>query len=385
MMENVIYLDNNATTQLDERVLNKMLPFFMQSYGNPDSKYYPQAELAKKAVEKSREQCAKLIGAKSGEIYFTSGATESNNIAIKGYCLSNSSQGGHIVTSLIEHSSVLEPIKELEESGFNVTYVKPDHYGMVSAKVIEEAITNDTILVSVMLANNELGTINPVDQIAEKCKQKDVAFHCDATQGIGKIQFQLNKIPIDMLSFTGHKIFGPKGVGGLFIKNKRPRIKIHPITKGGGQEKGLRSGTLNVPGIVGLGYACELSGKLRVDESRRIQILSEKLIENLSRLEAITFNNQPVKRLPGTINFSIAGVNAESLLSRIADKVALSSGSACSSKKTEVSHVLKGIGLTDPTAKSTIRISIGRFNTEDEIDYAIAILKQEIKQLRALS
>jgi len=384
MIDNVVYLDNNATTQLDERVFNKMLPFFMQSYGNPDSKYYQQAELAKKAVEKSREQCAKLIGAKSEEIYFTSGATESNNIAIKGFCLANFSQGKHIVTSLIEHSSVLEPIKELQESGFNVTCVKPNHYGMISAEVIEDVITNDTILVSVMLANNELGTINPVDQIAEICHKKNVFFHCDSTQGIGKIQFQINKIPVDMISFTGHKIYGPKGVGGLFIKKKQPRIKIHSIIKGGGQEKGLRSGTLNVSGIVGLGYACEFSGKLRVDESNRIQILSDKLIKNLSSIEAITFNNHPVKRLPGTINFSIDGIDAESLLSRIADRVALSSGSACSSKKTEVSHVLKGIGLTDSVAKSTIRISIGRFNTEEEIDNAIEILKQEIKQLRTL-
>lgn len=361
-MDQIIYLDNNASTKLDDRVLQEMLPYYNLYYGDTDSRYYPQAEFAKKAVERSRSQCAKLIRARPQEIIFTSGATESNNIAIKGYCLANSSNGKHIITSLVEHRSVLEPIKELEKNGFKVTYLQPDCYGMISTKV-EDAVTDDTILVSIMFANNELGTINPINELAEICNKKEIAFHCDATQGVGKLPFNTNDLPIDLVSFSSHKIYGPKGVGGLYIKRKLPRTKVNPIIKGGGQEGELRSGTLNVPGIVGLGYACELAGKLGIDESRRIRILSENLMQNLSKIDGIMFNNHPDKRLPGTINISIDGVNAESLLSRIADRVALSSGSACSSRKTEVSHVLKGIGLTESVAKSTIRVSIGRFKS----------------------
>lgn len=384
MKGTTIYLDNNATTQVDERVLAEMIPFFTQHYGNPSSRYYPQAEIAKKAIEKSRFQCAKLIGAKPQEIIFTSGATESNNLAIKGYCLANSTRGKHIISSLIEHRSVLDPLKELERQGFSITYLKPDHYGRISPDAINETITNETILVTIMLANNELGTINLVDKISEICQKKGVVFHCDATQGVGKIPIQLNKIPIDLLSFSGHKIYGPKGVGALYIRKKLPKIKLHPLIGGGDQEDGLRSGTLNVPGIVGLGCACELAEKFLIEENRRLLALSERVIRNLSSLNGITFNNHPTERLPGTLNFSIDSVNAESLLSRIANKVALSSGSSCSSNRTEPSHVLRGIGLTDSTAKSTIRVSIGRFNTENEIDFACEVLKQEITQLRNL-
>ncbi len=385
MVKEVIYLDNNATTQVDERVLAEMLPFFKQHYGNPSSRYYQQAEIAKKAVEKSRFQCAKLIGVKPQEIIFTSGATESNNLAIKGCCLANATKGKHIITSLIEHRSVLDPVKELEKQGFNVTYLKPDHYGRISVRDIENAITEETILVTIMFANNELGTINPIDNIAEICQKKKVTFHCDATHGVGKIPIQLEEISIDMLSFSGHKIYGPKGIGALYIRKKMPKIKIHPLIDGGEQEMGLRSGTLNVPGVVGLGYACELVEKFLIEENKRLVALSERLIKNLSLLNGISFNNHPSERLPGTLNLSIDGVNAELLLSRISDRVALSSGSACTSSKTEPSHVLKGIGLTDSMAKSTIRVSIGRFNTEDEIDFVSDILIKEIKQLRTFS
>ncbi|OQZ00472.1 MAG: hypothetical protein B6D35_06410 [Candidatus Brocadia sp. UTAMX2] len=384
MKGSIIYLDNNATTQVDERVLAEMMPFFTHHYGNPSSRYYPQAETAKKAVEKSRFQCAKLIEVKPQEITFTSGATESNNLAIKGYCLANSTKGKHIISSLIEHRSVLNPLKELERQGFSITYLKPDHYGRISPDAINEVITLETILVTIMFANNELGTINPIDKISEICQKKGIVFHCDATQGIGKIPIQFNKIPIDLLSFSGHKIYGPKGVGALYVRKKLPKIKLHPLIDGGNQEDGLRSGTLNVPGIVGLGCACELAGKFLIEENKRLLALSEKLIKNLSSLNGITFNNHPTERLPGTLNFSIDSVNAESLLSRIANKVALSSGSSCSSNRTEPSHVLRGIGLTDSTAKSTIRVSIGRFNTENEIDFAYKVLIQEIKQLRNL-
>lgn len=384
MIDNIVYLDNNATTKVDERVLAEMLPFFRQHYGNPSGRYYPQAEIAKKAVEASRIQCAKLLGAKPHEIIFTSGATESNNLAIKGYCFANATKGKHIITSLIEHRSVLDPLKDLEKQGYNVTYLKPDHYGSVSSEKIENVITKDTIFVTIMLANNELGTINPIDKIAEVCQKKNVVFHCDATQGIGRIPIHLEKIPIDLLSFSGHKIYGPKGIGGLYIRKRIPRIKIHPLINGGEQEDGLRSGTLNVPGIVGLGYACELLEKSMIEESRGLSVLSEKLIKSLSSVSGLSFNNHPTERLQGTLNFSIDGINAESLLSRISNKVALSSGSACSSTRAEPSHVLKGIGLTDSTAKSTIRASIGRFNTENEIEYASKVLIQEIKYLRNL-
>lgn len=384
MTKGIIYLDNNATTQVDERALAEMIPFFTQYYGNPSSRYYPQAEIAKKAVEKSRFQCAKLIGAKSQEIIFTSGATESNNLAVKGYCLANSTKGKHIISSLIEHRSVLDPLKELERQGFTILYLKPDHYGRISPNAVNEAITEQTILVTIMLANNELGTINPIDKISEICQKRSIVFHCDATQGIGKIPMQLNKISIDLLSFSGHKIYGPKGVGALYIRKKLPKIKLHPLIDGGNQEDGLRSGTLNVPGIVGLGRACELAKKFLIEENKRLLALSEKLIKNLSSLGGISFNNHPTERLPGTLNISIDSVNAESLLSQISDKIALSSGSACSSSRTEPSHVLKGIGLTDSTAKSTIRVSIGRFNTENEIDFACEVLIQEINHLRNL-
>lgn len=384
MINNPVYLDNNATTQTDERVLAEMLPFFKQYYGNPSSKYYPQAEIAKKAVETSRIQCAKLIGTKPQEIIFTSGATESNNLAIKGYCLANSTKGKQIITSLIEHRSVLDPIKELEMCGFNVTYLEPDHYGKISVEKIEKAISSNTIFVTIMFANNELGTINPINKISEVCKKENVVFHCDATQAVGKISVNLKKTPVDMLSFSGHKIYGPKGVGALYIRKKLPKIKLLPLIRGGEHENGLRSGTLNSPCVVGLGAACELAGKLMFEDIKRIHTLSEKLVKNLNLLGGITFNNHPSERLPGTLNLSIDGVNAELLLSRISDRVALSSGSACSSSKTEPSHVLKGIGLTDSMAKSTIRVSIGRFNTEDEIDFACKVLIQEIKQLRNL-
>ena len=385
MIDHVVYLDNNATTQIDERVFIEMLPFFKQHYGNPSSKYYPQAEIAKKAVESSRLRCANLIGAVQQEIIFTSGATESNNLAIKGYCLANSSKGKHIVTSFIEHRSVLDPIKELEMSGFNVTYLEPDHYGKISVEKVEKAISSNTILVTIMFANNELGTINPIDKISEVCKKKNVVFHCDATQAVGKIPINLKKIPVDMLSFSGHKIYGPKGAGALYIRKKLPKVKLLPLIRGGEQEDGLRSGTLNSPCVVGLGSACELAGKLMFEDIKRIHTLSEKLVKNLNLLGGITFNNHPRERLPGTLNLSIDGVNAELLLSRISDRVALSSGSACTSSKTEPSHVLKGIGLTDSMAKSTIRVSIGRFNTEDEIDFVSDILIKEIKQLRTFS
>ncbi|MBI5328330.1 MAG: cysteine desulfurase [Deltaproteobacteria bacterium] len=235
VMKNIVYLDNNATTRVDERVLAEMLPYFTQHYGNPTSRYYPLAETAKKAVEISRVQCAKLIGAKPQEIYFTSGATESNNIAIKGFCLANSNKGKDIVTSLIEYRSVLDPFKELEKSGFSVRYVRPDHYGKVSVEAIEEALTENTILVSIMFANNELGTINPIDKIAEICYRKNIIFHCDATQGVGKIPIDIRKIAVDMLSFSGHKIYGPKGIGGLYIRKKTPKIKVQPLVNGGGQ------------------------------------------------------------------------------------------------------------------------------------------------------
>lgn len=361
MMEEIVYLDNNATTRVDERVLAEMLPFFTKHYGNPASRYYSLAEVAKTAVERSRLQCAGLIGAKPQEIIFTSGATEANNIAIKGFCLANSNKGKHIVTSLIEHRSVLDPIKELEKIGFTITYVKPDHYGQISAARISEAITGNTILVSVMLANNELGTINPIDKIADVCQSKNVIFHCDATQGVGKLPIDVKKLAIDILSFTGHKIYGPKGIGGLYIRKKMPKIKVQPLVDGGGQESGIRSGTLNVPGIVGLGAACALAEKVMKEESKCLSLLSARMIKNLSVTNGISFNNHPAERLAGTLNFTIDSVNAELLLSRVSDRIALSSGSACSSSKIEPSHVLKGIGLTDTMAKSTIRVSIGRF------------------------
>src|SRR3989338_1778444 len=297
--KHLIYLDNNATTQVDERVLAEMLPYFTQHYGNPTSRYYTLAETAKKAVETSRSQCAKLIGVKPQEIYFTSGATESNNIAIKGFCFANAYKGKHILTSLIEHRSVLYPLRELEKLGFRVSYVKPDHYGRVTAEAIEGSFTADTILVSVMYANNELGTLNPIAKIAEICYKKNIIFHCDATQGVGKIPIDIKKIAIDILSFSGHKIYGPKGIGGLYIRKKTPKIKVQPLVNGGEQEDGLRSGTLNVPGIVGLGTACLLTEKVMFEENNRLSLLSERMIRNLSGTNGISFNNHPMERLKG--------------------------------------------------------------------------------------
>ena len=381
-----IYLDYNATTPVDPRVLDIMLPYFNDKFGNAASRNHQFGWVAEEAIEKARGQLADLFGADSSkEIIWTSGATESNNLAIKGVAHMYQDNGRHIITAVTEHKAVIDPCKRLEQEGFEVTWLKPDKDGVIYAAQVEEALRPDTILVSIMWANNEVGTINEVPQIGRVCKEKGVIFHCDATQWVGKMPANVEEAGIDLLSASGHKIYGPKGVGVLYVRRRNPRVRLTPIMDGGGHERGMRSGTLNVPGAVGMGAAAEICLNEMAGESTRLKALRDKLeLQVTSRLDHIVINGHRDRRLTHTSNMSFPYVEGESLMMAMKE-IAVSSGSACTSASLEPSYVLRHLGLTEDLAHSSIRFSLGRFTTEAEIDYTIEKLTGGVQRLREMS
>jgi cysteine desulfurase len=384
-MSKPIYFDYQATTPLDERVLEAMLPYFREKFGNAASRNHEFGWEAEKAVDAARGQIAALIGADGKEIVFTSGATESNNLAIKGVAEMYREKGRHLITATTEHKAVLDPMKRLEQEGCAVTYLPVDKTGQVSVADVAKALRPDTVLVSLMMANNEIGTLHPVEAIGKLCKERGVLFHTDATQGVGKIPVDVDRMGIDLLSLSGHKIYGPKGIGALYVRRRNPRVRLSPQMDGGGHERGMRSGTLNVPGIVGLGKACELAGAELASESVRLTALRERLWSKLKEgLDEIHLNGHPTERLPGNLNVSFAYVEGEGLMMGIAD-LAVSSGSACTSASLEPSYVLKAIGVGDDLAHTSIRFGLGRFTTEEQVDYAAQRTVAAVRRLRDMS
>jgi cysteine desulfurase len=380
-----IYLDNHATTPLDPRVLEAMMPYLTNRFGNAASRNHSFGWEAEQAVEAARDQIAKLIGATAKEIIFTSGATESDNLAIKGVAEMYREKGNHIITAVTEHKAVLDTCKRLEKNGYRVTYLPVKADGLIDLDDLRRAIDDKTILVTIMYANNEIGVIQPVAEIGKICHEKGVLFHCDAVQAVGKVPVNVISDNIDLASISGHKLYGPKGVGALFVRRKNPRVQVTAIIDGGGHERGMRSGTLNVPGIVGLGKACELAMEDMPEESKRLRELRDRLRDKLlAELDEVYVNGSMEHRLPGNLNMSFVFVEGESLLMGIND-IAVSSGSACTSATLEPSYVLKSLGLGDDIAHSSIRFGIGRFNTRAEIDYVADKLVNIVKKLRELS
>jgi cysteine desulfurase len=379
-------MDYHATTPVDPRVLEWTLPFFNENFGNPASRNHPYGWAADEAVETAREQVADAIGATAKEIVFTGGASESNNLAIKGILEAEREKGNHIVTCATEHRSVIDTCRSLEKKGLAaVTVVPVDRSGRVDPAAISAAIGEKTVLVSVMFANNEIGTIHPIAEIAKIAKARGVKFHTDATQAVGKIPVDVEALGIDLLSLTAHKIYGPKGTGALYVRSK-PRVRIAPLIEGGGQERGLRSGTLNVPGIVGLGKACEIARSEYVEEGKRVAALRDRLCAAITRdLDRVVLNGHPTERLPGNLNLSFGFVEAESLIMALNRDVAVSTGSACSSATLEPSYVLRALGQGDDLARSSIRFGLGRFSTEAEVDTVAARVVAEVRRLRSLS
>jgi len=380
-----IYMDNHATSRMDPRVLEAMLPYFTNIFGNAASRNHSFGWTAEQAVDIAREQVAKLIGATSKEIIFTSGATESNNLAIKGVAEMYRERGNHIITQVTEHKAVLDTCKRLEKAGYRVTYLPVMADGLVDLEQLKAAMDEKTILVSIMFANNEIGVIQPVAEIGKLCHEKNVIFHTDAVQAVGKIPVDVNAMNIDILSMTAHKIYGPKGVGALYVRRRNPRVQISEQINGGGHERGMRSGTLNVPGIVGLGKACEIAREEMATEAERLTRLRDKLKAKLeSALDYIHVNGTMEHHLPGNLNMSFVYVEGESLLMGIND-IAVSSGSACTSATLEPSYVLKALGLGDDVAHSSIRFGLGRFNSEAEVDYVADKIIDVVQKLRELS
>ena len=380
-----IYMDNHATTPMDPRVLDAMLPYFGRVFGNAASRNHSFGWEAEQAVEKAREQIAKLIGATAKEIIFTSGATESNNLAIKGIAEMYRERGNHIITQVTEHKAVLDTCKRLEKQGFRVTYLPVQADGLIDIEDLRRAMDDKTILVSIMFANNEIGVIQPVAEIGKLCHEKSVIFHTDAVQAVGKIPVNVQAMNIDVLSLTAHKIYGPKGVGALYVRRRNPRVQISAQIDGGGHERGMRSGTLNVPGIAGLGAACEIAMNEMEAEGKREQDLRDYLKAKLEKaLDYCHVNGNMEHHLPGNLNMSFVYVEGESLLMGIND-IAVSSGSACTSATLEPSYVLKALGLGDDVAHSSIRFGLGRFNTKAEVDYVSDKLIDVVQKLRELS
>ena len=380
-----IYLDNHATTPMDPEVLQSMIPYFTEIFGNAASRNHEFGWTAEAAVEKARVQVAKLIGASEKEIIFTSGATESDNLALLGVAEMYREKGNHIITTPIEHKAILDTCHYLETKGFDVTYLPVDQYGRVSAEDVRKAITARTILVSVMFANNEVGSINPIAEIGKVCKEKGVLFHSDAVQAQGKVALDVQALGVDLVSLSAHKMYGPKGVGALYVRRKNPRVRLSPMMYGGGHERGMRSGTLNVPGIVGFGKAAELALQKMESDNERIRRLRDKLWNGLqSSLGEIYLNGHPIERLSNNLNVSFAYVEGESLMMGMKD-LAVSSGSACTSASLEPSYVLKALGVGDDLAHTSIRFGLGRFTTDEEIDYAMNKVVSTVKTLRDLS
>ena len=390
-MNRPIYMDNAATTRTDPRVVEAMLPYFTEVYGNPGSRNHMYGWESEAAVDTAREQAASLIGAGPKEIIWTSGATENNNLAIKGaaqmYAKAplGATGRGHIITAIIEHKAVLDPVKRLEREGFDVTWLEPGADGIITAEMVRAAMRDDTILVTIMWANNEVGTINEVPEIGALCREKGVVFHTDATQWVGKMPTDVERDNIDLLSWSGHKIYGPKGVGALYVRRRKPRVRLQAQMDGGGHERGMRSGTLNVPGIVGMGAACAICAEEMETERERLLGLRRRLETELSsRMDVVAVNGHPERRLPHLTNISFGFVEGESLMMGIKD-IACSSGSACTSASLEPSYVLKGLGLGDDLAHSSLRLSLGRFSTAEDVDTAIEGIVKAVEHLRRLS
>jgi cysteine desulfurase len=377
-----VYFDNLATTPVDDRVLESMIPYFKENFGNASSKDHSYGWFAEAAVKNAREIIADFIGALPEEIIFTSGSTESNNMVIFGIAENNGNSKNHIISSPVEHSSILEPLKILQQRGFNITLLSVDKYGLVNPEELKSLITDKTLLVSVMAANNEIGTIEPIIEIGEICKERNIFFHTDAAQAIGKVKINVKDMNIDLASFSAHKNYGPKGIGALFIKKKKPKINISPLLFGGGQENKLRSGTLNVAGIAGFAKAIEISGKEMSGELERIKYLRDKLFNGIiSQSENIYLNGHPENRLVNNLNMSFGNINFDSLILHLRD-IAFSTGSACSSGGVEPSHVLKAIGVKKELIRSTIRFGLGRFTTEEEIDFCIDKIVNSVKKVK---
>jgi cysteine desulfurase len=381
-----IYMDNHATTPVDPRVLSAMLPYFTDTFGNAASRTHAYGWTAEAAVDDARDTIAELIGAESGkEIVFTSGATESDNLAIKGVAEYYKAKGNHIITTTIEHKAVLDSCKRLEKEGYTVTYINVGPDGLIDPKAIEAAITDKTILVSVMLANNEVGTIQPLAEIGKITRARGVLLHSDAVQGLGKTPFDVREMNVDLASLTAHKIYGPKGVGALYVRRSKPRVRLSAQMDGGGHERGNRSGTLNVPGIVGFAKACKILIEEGKAEAERIRGMRERLHQKiLSELDAVVLNGSAEHRLPGNLNISFSFVEGEGLMMAIKD-VAVSSGSACTSASLEPSYVLRSMGLSEDMAHSSIRFGLGRFNTDEEVDYVAELVVAKVKRLRDMS
>jgi cysteine desulfurase len=381
-----IYLDNHATTRTDPRVLEAMLPYFTEVYGNPASVSHRFGWDAGAAVDAARQTVAGLIGADAREIVFTSGATEANNLALKGSLPLLRKQGNHVVSAATEHRAVLDPLKRLaREEGYDVTFLPPDPTGRISAEAVAEALTDRTVLVSIMAANNEVGTLNPIVEIGRVCRDRGVLLHTDATQAVGKVALDVAGAGVGLLSFSAHKLYGPKGIGALYVRRRDQPVRLRPLLDGGGHERGLRSGTLAVPLIVGMAEACTIAGRERPEEARRLLGLRERLHEGLARsVPEIRLNGHPTERLPGNLNLSFAYVDGEALMMAMRD-VAVSSGSACTSANPEPSHVLLAMGLDEDLVRASLRFGIGRFNTEEEIDYTIEAVAAAVARLRTHS
>ena len=385
MVKLPIYMDNHATTPMDPRVFEAIRPYFVEVFGNAASRNHSFGWQAEEAVEKARKQIAELIGANSKEIVFTSGATESNNLALKGVAEMYAEKGNHIITAATEHKAILDTCKRLEKNGARVTYLPVQQDGLIDLDMLREAITDKTILISIMYANNEIGVVQPVAEIGKIAREKGILFHTDGVQAVGKIPVNVIRDNVDLLSLSGHKVYGPKGVGALYVRRRNPRVQVTAQMDGGGHERGMRSGTLNVPGIVGLGAACAIAQKDMPEESKRMSFLRDKLKNKLtSQLDEVYINGSVEHRLPNNLNISFAFVEGESLLMGIND-VAVSSGSACTSATLEPSYVLKALGAGDDLAHSSIRFGLGRFNTEEEVDYVADKVVDVVRKLRELS
>jgi len=385
MLKLPIYLDNNATTPMDPRVLEAMTPYFMQHFGNAASRNHPFGWEAEEAVDYAREQVAKLIGADPKEIIFTSGATEGDNLGIKGVYEMYASKGNHIITATTEHKAVLDTCKHIEKLGGEVTYLQVQPDGLIDLKELEAAIKPTTILIAIMYANNEIGVVMPIKEISAIARKHGVLLFTDGTQAVGKIPVDVNKDGIDLMAFTGHKMYGPKGVGALYVRRKNPRVKVTAQMDGGGHERGMRSGTLNVPGIVGFGKACEICMLDMEEDNKRISKMRDHLQTELLKLEEAYVNGSSEHRLPHVANISFKHVEGEGLLMGFNKNIALSSGSACTSASLEPSYVLKALGLGDDLAHSSLRFGLSRFTTEEEIDYTIKAISETVLKLREMS
>jgi cysteine desulfurase len=384
-MKTPIYMDCHATTPVDPRVLDAMLPYLREHFGNASSRTHSFGWVAAEAVEKAREQVAAILGAQPGDVIFTAGASESIHLGIRGAALARRDQGRHLVTTAIEHKAVLETMRGLERDGFEVTIVPVRPDGIVDPDVVARALRDDTILVAVMAANNEVGTLQPLAEIGALAASKRAHFFVDAAQAVGKIPLDVDALRIDLLALSAHKLYGPKGIGALFIRRRGKHVRIEPVSGGGGQEKGLRSGTLNVPGIVGLGAACAVAAAEMPEEAVRLRGLRDRLLHAIrSQLDDVTVNGSLAARLPGNLNLSFAGAQGEALLMELND-VAVSPGAACDSKNSEPSHVVRAMGVPDDLARSSLRFGLGRFNTAAEVDYVAARVVDCVRRLRAMS